>query len=269
MTLVKQMKQNQYVLYELVRKSVKTQYRNSFLGMLWSVLNPLLNMCVMWLVFSQFFGRNDPLFPVYLLCGNIMFSYLSAATNGALPSIVNNRGLLTRMKIDTHLFPLSANFAALVNFFFSFTALFVIVLGFQIFGGYQLLSFRLLLIPTMLPAMILFQFGISLILSSVYVFARDIKYLYSVFMTLWMYITPIFYKINAIASNSIAYTIIKLNPMYHFVRFFRWCVYGFVDVGSYSPNWHSLAMLYLVGIGSVLLGYLIYRPLKKHFMMNI
>lgn len=269
MTLVKQMKQNQYVLHELVRKSVKTQYRNSFLGMLWTVLNPLLNMCVMWLVFSQFFGRNDKFFPIYLLCGNILFSYLSSATNGALASIVNNRGLLTRMKIDTHLFPLSANLASLVNFAFSFCALFVIVLGFQIFGGYSLLSVRLLLILAMLPAMILFQFGISLILSSVYVFARDIKYLYSVFMTLWMYMTPIFYKINAISSKSFAYTVIKLNPMYHFVRFFRWCVYGYVDVGSYAPNWHSLAMLYLVGFGSVLLGYLVYKPLKKHFMMNI
>ncbi|MBP3581828.1 MAG: ABC transporter permease, partial [Clostridia bacterium] len=226
MNTAKNLYKNRFVLYELVRKNVKTQYRNSFLGMLWTILNPLLNMLVMWLVFSQFFGRNDPLYPIYLLTGNILFSCLSSATNGALQSIVNNRGLLTRIKIDSYLFPLSSTLSSLVNLAFSTIALLLIMLGMQLFGGHSIFSFRILTVFLMVPAFVLFEYGIGLFLSALYVFARDIKYLYSVFITLWTYITPIFYKPETmIKAGSFASKIIKLNPMYYFVRFFRDAMY--------------------------------------------
>ena len=114
MNSFKSLYKNRYVLQELVRKSVKTQYRNSALGMIWTVLNPLLNMLVMWVVFSQFFGRGDSAYSIYLLSGNILFACLRSATDGALGSIVNNRGLITRIKIDSYLFPLSS--ISLINF---------------------------------------------------------------------------------------------------------------------------------------------------------
>ncbi len=257
---------NRYVIQELVRKNVKTQYRNSWLGMVWTVLNPLLNMLVMWLVFKQFFGRNDPLFPIYLLTGNIMFSSLSGATNGALQSVVNNRGLLTRVKIDAYLFPLSSTLTSLINFFFSSIALLVITLGIQIFGGYSLFSWRILIVFLMLPAFVLFEYGIGLFLSAIYVFARDIKYLYSVFMTLWMYITPIFYKPEAMfEAGSLAGKIIKLNPMYYFVRFFRDAVY----MGWSEYPVQDLCVLYLLGIVSLVVGWIVFKLLKRKFMTYI
>lgn len=266
MNAAKNLIKNRYVLYELVRKNVKTQYRNSWLGMLWTVLNPLLNMLVMWLVFSQFFGRNDPLYPIYLLTGNILFSCLSSATNGALQSIVNNRGLLTRVKIDSYLFPLSSTLSSLVNFAFSMIALLLIMLGMQLFGGHDIFSFRILTVFLMIPAFVLFEYGIGLFLSALYVFFRDIKYLYSVFLTLWTYITPIFYKPDTvIKAGTFAGNIIKLNPMYYFVRFFRDAMY----MGWSEYPVQDLLVLYGLGIASVFIGIVTFKLLKKHFTINL
>ncbi len=265
MNTFKNLYKNRYVLTELVRRRVKTQYRNSILGMLWTVLNPLLNMLVMWLVFSQFFGSGDPLYSIYLLTGNILFSCLRSATEGSLQSIVNNRGLLTRVKIDSYLFPLSTTLSSLVNFVFSMAALLVIMLGMQIFGGHNIFSFRILVIFLMVPAFVLFEYGISLFLSAIYVFARDIKYLYSVFLTLWTYITPLFYKINRFAPGSLAEKVVKLNPMYYFLRYFRDCVY----MGWSEYPVQDLLMLYVCGFASLIIGALVFKALKKHFMKNI
>lgn len=257
---------DRYVLHELVRKRVKTQYRNSFLGMFWTILNPLLNMLVMWVVFKQFFGRNDPLYPVYLLTGNVLFGCLRGATDGSLSSVVGNRGLLTRVKIEPYLFPLSSTLSAFVSMVFSMAALLIIMLGIQIFGGYSLFHLRMLTVLLMIPAFILFEYGIGLFLSALYVFFRDIKYLYHVFLTLWSYVTPIFYKPEAmISTGSFAGKIVKLNPMYYFVRFFRDAMY----MGWSEYPVQDLVVLYGLGFVSVIIGVTVFKSLKKHFMTNL
>lgn len=269
MVAISKVKQNQYILHELVRKSVKTQYRNSWLGMLWTILNPLLNMLVMWIVFSQFFGKNDPVYPIYLLTGNILFSALRGATMGGMTSVAGNRGLLLRTKIDTELFPLASTLSSLVTFGFAFLALTVIMLFMQLFGGYNLFGFQILFVILMLPAFVLFEYGISLFLSAIYIFARDIQHLYSVFLTLWTYLTPIFYKIESLQVGSFAYEAVKLNPMYYFVRYFRDAVYNYNYLGWSMPYMKTLGLLYLIGIGTFGIGYVIFRLLKNKFMTNI
>lgn len=262
---LKNLDNNKYVLSELIRKKVKTQYRNSALGIIWTILNPLLNMLIMWLVFAQFFGDNDPLYPLYLLTGNILFACLRTATDGALTSVVGNRGLLTRVKIDSYLFPLSTTLSSLVNFAFSMLALLVIMLGMQIFGGHSIFSFRILAVFAMIPAFVLFEYGIGLFLSALYVFFRDIKYLYSVFLTLWTYMTPIFYKVNRLEAGSLAEVAVKINPMYYFLRFFRDAMYS----GWSEYPVQDLVVLYLLGLVSILIGALTFKALKKHFMTYI
>lgn len=265
MNTIKSLVNNRYVLNELVRKNVKTQYRNSMLGMIWTILNPLLNMLVMWLIFSQFFGQGDSLYPIYLLTGNIMFSCLRSSTESSLSSVVGNRGLLTRVKIDSYLFPFSSTISAMVNMFFSMIALLVIMLGMQIFGGHDIFSFRILTIFIMIPAFILFEYGIGLFLSALYVFFRDIKYLYSVFLTLWTYITPIFYKVDSLAAGSFAVKVVKINPMYYFLRFFRDAMY----MGWSEYPVQDIAVLYLLGFTSLIVGSIVFKSLKKHFMTYI
>lgn len=269
MTALKKWSKNRYVLHELIRKKIKTQYRNSILGIFWSVLNPLLNMLVMWVVFSQFFGRNDPVYPIYLLTGSILFQSLRMATDGSLSSIVDNRGLLTKVKIDTYLFPLSSTLSALINFAFSLISLLVIMLWMQLAGGYTLYGYQILSIILMMPAFLLFEYGISLFLSAVYVFCRDIKHIYSVFLTLWTYCTPIFYQIDRIDSSSILNKILRLNPMYYFLTYFRDAMYNCSYLGMGMPSWKILGLLYLFGLISIAIGAIFYNALKKKFLLYV
>lgn len=256
---------NKNIIYELVRRKIKTQYRNSILGALWTVLNPLLNMLVMWLVFSQFFGRNDPTYHIYLFTGNIMFACLRASTDTSLTSIVNNRGLLSKIKIDSYVFPLSSTIASFISFLFSFIALIIIMICTQFFGGYSLFSFRIFAVLLMIPAFIVFEYGLSLLLSAVYVFCRDIKYIYSVFLTLLMYLTPIFWKINSLKVGSFAYKVVHFNPMFYFVNFFREAMY----LGFESSIFSSLITLYLIAIVTFAVGTLIFKLLKNKFITNL
>ncbi|MBQ8451709.1 MAG: ABC transporter permease [Clostridia bacterium] len=252
------------ITYELVRKSIKTQYRNSVLGMLWTVLNPLLNMLVMWLVFSRFFGDGDELYPIYLLTGNILFACLRSATEGSLGSIVNNRDLITRIRVESHMFPLSSTIASLVTFGFSMIALLLIMAGMQIFGGYQIFKVEILLVLLMIPAFVLFELGIGLFLSALYVYARDVKYLYSVFLTLWTYATPVFYKVERLSGSTFG-NLIKFNPMFHFLNFFRSATY----LGFDGMFWKQMLIMYGCALASMLIGTVVFKLLKKNFVMNI
>ena len=290
------------ILYELTRKSVKTQYRGSVLGMLWTVLNPLLNMGIMYVVFSQFFGAGDGAYAVYLLTGNIMFASLRASTDGALGSVVANRGLLLRTKISPHLFPISSVSSALVSFGFSFIALILIMLGMEIFGGIHLFGVQMLLVLAMLPALLLFETGIGLALSAIYVYGRDIRHFYSVFLTLWTYLTPIFYKVDTFVSvakdgslaKPFALKVVECNPMYYFVQYFRESIY-YVNyrgesiwlptikttvngetisqtislVPAVLQNVPMLLWLYILGIASCVIGVGLFSVLKKRFATHL
>ena len=284
------LRQDANILLELTRKSVKTQYRGSILGMFWTVLHPLLNMGVMWLVFSQFFGRDDPAYPIYLLTGNILFTSLRAATDGALGSVVANRGLLLRTKISSHLFPMASVTSALVSLGFSFIALLLIMIGTQIWGGLQLFGVQMLLVLAMLPALLMFEIGIGLALSAIYVYGRDIKHFYSVFLTLWMYLTPISYKpstmLDANLAKTFAFKVVECNPMYYFVQYFRDAVYYNHYTGQSiwqftnktGSAWLAPAMLtdvpmllwlYFIGIISCALGWGLFAILKRRFATHL
>ena len=145
---------NKNILYELVRKSVKTQYRGSWLGMVWVVLNPLLTTLVMWIIFSQFLKNRDDLFVLYLFTGNIVFGALRSGTDQGLSSIVNNRGLLSRIKIDPYLFPLSSAIASIVNMLFSCIALLLIMGILAIVLHSPIFNVRMLFSFLMLPALL-------------------------------------------------------------------------------------------------------------------
>ena len=270
-------KNKQNTVYELTRKQVKKQYRDSSLGFLWSVLNPLLNMLVMWFVFKTVLGINDPYYPIYLLTGNIMFTALRNATLQSLDSLPVNRGLILKTKIDLTVFPLSNVLSAIVNFFFSLIALIPFMIWLSISQGVNLFSYQLPFILLMVPAFVLFEYGLSLLLSCMFVFFRDIKHIYGVFITLWQYITPIFYTLNRVPQDSGALLAIKINPMFHFVNYFRDCVYrGIVGVNEYGqavetflPHFSSLGILYAIGIGMFIIGYIIFRPLKSKIVTRI
>lgn len=286
-------KKNTNTIYELTRKQIKTQYRDSTLGFIWTVLNPLLNMLVMWLVFKELFGRDDPFYPLYLLTGNILFSALRNSTVQSLQSLVNNRGLLLRTKIDPFVFPFSNVMTSIVNFAFSLIALVPFMIWLSVDPsvahamGHSInaFSYQLVFILLMLPGFLLFELGMGLILSSVFVFFRDMKHIYSVILTLWTYLTPIFYKVGALEKNQLVFTIVKLNPMYQFCTYFRECVYASATganilnnaapgspifiAAETIPSFSTLGWCYLSAAVFFIVGLGIYELCKKKVITRI
>lgn len=265
---------NKNIVIQLVKRGIKVQYRNSAIGVLWTILNPLLNMLVMYIVFSTIIPSyaEDRTYVLYLLCGNIIFNTMRAATTQSMPSLVYNRGLLTKNKIAYGVFPLACNFSAIVNFMFSFIALLVVML-FLIFLGIDVFSPNIFLTLLMLPALFLFNYGISLMLSALYVFFRDVMHFYNVFLTLWMYFTPIFYKVSNLGTawyQIVMKLVMTLNPMAHFVEYFRDIVYR-INIGLESESAVSsgLGELYIIGIVFFALGTVIFSFAKKKFIFNL
>ena len=265
-------KKNANITRELVKKNIKIQYRNSVIGIFWTVLNPFPNMLVMFFVFGSILGysKSDPTYALYLLCGNIVFNMMRGATSQSLTSLVNNRGLLTKNKISYYVFPLSNNLSALVNFLFSCIALLGVML-FVWIKGEAVFSWNILMAFLMLPALFIFNYGMSMILAALYVFFRDIQHFYTVFLTLWTYLTPIFYKIDRIGNTTLAEkfitAVINLNPMYHFVEYFRDVIY--LCAGSPLPANGALFKLYLIGLVFFAIGVVVYNLTKRKYIFYI
>ncbi|MBO5357079.1 MAG: ABC transporter permease [Clostridia bacterium] len=265
-------KKNANITRELVKKNIKIQYRNSVIGIFWTVLNPFLNMLVMYFVFGTIlnYSETDKTYALYLLCGNIIFNMMRGATSQSLTSLVHNRGLLTKNKISYYVFPLSNNLSALVNFLFSCIALLGVML-FVWIRGESVFSWNILLAFLMLPALFLFNYGMSMILATLYVFFRDIQHFYTVFLTLWTYLTPIFYKIDKIDNGKLSGKfiagVINLNPMYHYVEYFRDVIYRCSSTGQAVPG--NLMRLYLIGAAFFVIGVIVYNFTKRKYIFYI
>ncbi|MDE5601176.1 MAG: ABC transporter permease, partial [Clostridia bacterium] len=261
-----QFRKSVVILGSMVQKNIKNQYRRSVLGIIWTVLNPLLNMLVMWFVFDKIFGRSsDELFyPVYILSGTIVFNFMRAATTGSLQCMVVNYDLLTKTRVPYAVFPISQNLSALVNLGFSLIALIILMLACIPKGVEFHWTMFMMLIPW-LPSIMLFSLGLSFALCSVYVRFRDVKHLYGVFLTLWMYATPIFYSLDTlnIAEGGAVWKIMHLNPMFYYVTYVRDLLKGIV------PDAKMHLICYGVGIAFFAIGYLIFRLSRKKFILYI
>lgn len=215
-----QLKQYWFVIRELTGRELKRKYSRSYLGVLWSVLNPLLSMAVMSAVFSVMFRRSIENFPIYFLTGNIIWSLFSGATNTAMTALVDNKQLLIKVKLPLQVFTLSRVYTSLMNFGYSFVAYLVFLAIFKIQPQWTMLA----IIP-IVGLLLLFAAGMSLFLSAAYVFFGDIKHLYSVLLTLWMYLSAIFYPVTSL--SEVMQRVVGENPMYCYIAAARGCMmYG-------------------------------------------
>lgn len=212
--MIERLKKHQFLFEELVKRDFKKKYKRTVLGMAWSILSPLLQLLVMTMVFTQFFGRTTPHYTIYIFCGNLIFTFFSDATKGGMGTIMGNAGIFTKVNVPKYLFLLSRNIQALINFG-------LILIVFFIFVAFDGLTFTWRFICLLYPigCLILFNIGIGMILSALFVFFRDVQYLYDVFTMLLMYMSAIFYTIDGY-SNEVQVAFL-LNPVYLFIRYFR------------------------------------------------
>ena len=207
------------LLKQLVVRDIKLKYRRSFLGYVWSVLNPLLIMSVMVVVFSTMFKRNIVNFPVYLFCGQLLFNYMNTSTHQAIFSITGNAALLKKTYVPKYIFTTAKITSGLIDLIFSLGALIIVMMVTR-----APVSWHVLLVPYVLLELYIFCLGLGLFLSQANVFFRDIQYIYNAVTTAWMYLTPIFYPLEALPEE-LAWAINHLNPMYFFIGQFRDLVY--------------------------------------------
>lgn len=234
---------HKFLFEELVKRDFKKKYKRTVLGMVWSVLSPLLQLLVMALVFSQFFGRSTPHYIVYVFSGNIIFSYFSEASSGGMQALMGNAGIFTKVNVPKYMFLLSKNVSSLINFALTLIIYFLFVFadtGLSVHWQYILLIYPI-------ACLILFNLGIGLILSALFVFFRDIQYLWSVFTQLLMYMSAIFYTIDSY--SPMVQNLFLLNPLYLFIRYFR----KIVIEATIPSIWFHLLMLadvvIVLGIG--------------------
>ncbi|KJJ65598.1 MULTISPECIES: ABC transporter permease [Clostridia] len=207
------------LLKQLVIRDIKLKYRRSFLGYLWSVLNPLLIMLVMTIVFSTMFSRNIENFPVYLFTGQVLFNFMNTSTHQAIFSITGNSALLKKTYVPKYIFTVSKITSGLVDFLFSLGALVIVMLA-----THAPFTKYILLFPFVAIQLYLFCVGLGMFLAQANVFFRDIQYIYNAVTTAWMYLTPIFYPVEALPSE-VLWFVKHFNPMYFYVGQFRDLVY--------------------------------------------
>lgn len=204
----------QFLFEELVVRDFKKKYKRTVFGMAWSVLSPLLMLLVMKLVFTRFFGRSMKHYTTYLFCGNLVFSWFRESTTQGMMSLMQNATIFTKINVPKYLFVLSKNVQTLINFGLTLGVFFIFCVLDNIEFTWK---FVFLLIP--ITGLALFNIGVGLILSALFVFFRDIQYLWSVFVQLVMYMSAIFYSIDRYPRY--AQNIFLLNPLYLFIRYFR------------------------------------------------
>lgn len=230
----------------LVAKQIKLKYRRSFLGYLWSILNPLLIMVVLTVVFSAMFKRNIENYPVYLLCGRMLFDFMNTSTHQAIFSITGNAALLKKCYVPKYVFTLARVTAALVDLVFTMGALIIVC----IFTGHRA-TWYALLSPFVLLQLYMFCVGLGLFLAQANVFFRDIQFIYSAVTTAWLYLTPIFYPLESL-SESLAWLIKHFNPMYFYIGQFRDLVYSgqMPEAGTVLAGCFAAIAMLILGIWS-------------------
>ena len=206
--------QHQFLFEELVKRDFKQKYKRTILGMVWSVLSPLLTLLVMKLVFTQFFGRTTPHYTTYLFCGTLIFAYFNESTSQGMTSLIGNAPIFTKVNVPKYLFLFSKNVQTLINFGLSLCVFFL----FCLLDGINF-TWKVVLLLYPIICLVLFNVGVGLVLSALFVFFRDIQYLWSVFTMLLMYMSAIFYTIDGYSYE--IQCAFLLNPVYLFIRYFR------------------------------------------------
>ncbi len=257
MNLILKLKQNRFLFEELVKRDFTKKYKRTVLGMLWSILGPLMTLGVMALVFTQFFGRNMEHYIIYLFCGNLLYSYFKESTGTGMTALYDNSAIFSKVNVPKYMFLLSKNVSTLINFGINLLVLFL----FCIIDGVDF-SWKFVMLIFPVGCLVVFNLGMGLILSAFYLMFRDMKYLYDIFTMLLMYVSAIFYSVDVYSEK--IQQLFNLNPIYVYISYFRQII---LEGSIPSLTLHILAVVYaLIALG---VGALIYKKKNYKFLYYI
>lgn len=209
-----------HLLHELVKKDIKLKYRRSYLGILWTLIEPLLTMIVLSTVFGSLYGRTDKTFPVYVLTGRLLYAYFANSTKACMRSIRSHSGMIKKVYVPKYIYPLSSVCSNYITFLISLIVLVAVSIVLRVNITYYILF-------SIVPLALLFvmAYGVGVILATMSVFFRDLEYLWSVALMIIMYTAAIFYPVEKLYENGKAW-ILELNPIYSLISLFRSAVFS-------------------------------------------
>jgi len=243
-----------FLLAELVKRDFKKKYKRTILGVLWSLLHPLLSLLVMTVIFVHFFGNRTQNFTIYIFAGQLVFGFFSESTNGGMSSLMGNSGLIKTIKVPKYLFLFSKNASSVIEFFITLLAFFVFVAMASIPFN---LNFFMLLYPII--TLMVFNIGVGLILSAFFVFFKDTQYLYSVFTRMVMFLSAIFYPIDTFPHR--IQQLFFLNPVFVHIQYFR-----LVVLHGTTPSINLHLILGVYALAALAIGSYIYKRYNYKFV---
>ncbi len=266
-TKLKDLYEYRELLFNLTRKEIKVKYKNSVLGILWSMINPLIMLLVFYIAFGLFFkvqGNGIEFFAIYLMTGILPWNFLANSLNLAVGTVVSNGNLVKKVYFPREVLPLANVGAAAFNFILQSIVLFV----FMLVIWYRF-SPLLLLFPLVMLLETLFIIGLALFLSALNVFFRDLQHLTEIVLMAWFWMTPIVYPITYVTEKMPGWvqTIYFLNPMTHIIQLWHEIIY---NPAVHGPTTSYISTKGLIGtaifsVGFVVLGYLFFASREGRF----
>lgn len=256
--MIKELFHNLYTYRQLlksnVQKEIRGKYKGSFLGVLWSFVNPLLMTLVYAIVFPLILKSTEPHYVTYLVIGILPWNYFTTVIGQGTTTVLINGGILKKVYFPREILPISVNLSGVINFFISC----LVMCLFLIFSGIGF-SWYILFFPLVVLTQFIIQQAIIFITSAVNVYVRDSEYIINFIISMLFYATPILYSSSMFSGSSFEW-IIKLNPIATIINAYR-------DIFYYQtmPNIKLLMIVLLVGIILFYLGLRVFRKLEKGF----
>ena len=259
---VSNFKRYRFLLAQLISRDFKVKYKRSVLGVLWSLLYPVLMTLVMSFVYSNVFKVGKMTanvdYTTYLMIGLTLFNYFSEASNLAMSSVVANFSLINKVYIPKYIFPLSKVLFSGINFLLTLIPLYAVIL----ISGTGLNWYHLLL-PYAYACLFIFTLGMGLILSTVAVFLRDMFYIYGIVVTIWTYLTPIMYDVSVLQLGTFS-TILKCNPLYQYINFAR-----VIILHGWCPTLFQFVACFATAFATLLIGAVLFRKNQDKFIYYV
>ena len=244
-------------LKQSVARDLRKRYKRSFLGYLWSMLNPLFMMLILAIVFSNIMRVEMKDYAIYVLTGMTFWSFFNATCIGSLGSIRANAPILAQLPVPKYLFSISTAFSNLVDFFLAIVPLLFIILVLQF-----TLPFSILLLPVILLPIFMFTLGVAFILAVLNVFFEDTQHLTTVALQALYFLSPILYPAELLPEWVRGW--IVLNPLFHLVEMMQAIFYH-----GQAPDWNQYAISCLVGFVTLLIGLWAFKVADKKFVYYI
>ena len=258
MKVFRELRQYREFLYTNIKKDIRGKYKASFLGVLWSFINPLLQVLVYAIVFPYIMRVQTPNYLIFLICGIIPWTWFVTSLSAGTTSVTSNGNLIKKVYFPREILPISTVASGAVNFLISC----IIIVIFALIGGIGL-SWHIVFLPLIMILQFIIQLSFVFLTSAFNVYVKDVEYMVSFLLNLAFYATPILYTSDMFANSRFAF-IFKINPMGYIIESYRNIFYA-----HEIPGMKSLAILFGIGLVFLVISYLVFKKLEKRFAEEI